>query len=190
MRSVAVYCGSSPGFRPEYSDAAQSLGAILAHRRITLVYGGGHVGLMGVIADACLEAGGEVHGVITEALRDAEVAHPGLTRLEVVPDMHQRKERMASLADGFVAMPGGFGTWEELFEVVTWSQLGTHSKPVCLLDVLGFFDHLLAFARHAAAEGFIKDSNLDLIRVTSDANSVLATLEVPMQPRVAKWAGR
>src|SRR5262245_12742237 len=142
MRRVCVFCGSSAGNRPEYADAARHLGAALARRGLGLVYGGGHVGLMGVVADAVLRAGGEVIGVIPQALVERELAQAGLTRLEVVDTMHQRKARMADLADAFVALPGGFGTCDELFEILTWSQLGLHARPVGLLNVAGFFDPL------------------------------------------------
>ena len=155
MKSLCVFCGSSPGLRPAYRAAASDLGKLLAKRRVTLVYGGGNIGLMGTVADSCMAAGGEVVGVIPKALLDKEHGHRGITRLEVVANMHERKARMAELADGFLALPGGIGTVEELFEVMTWSQLGIHSKPIALVNVAGFFDPLLALLDHTIAEGFV-----------------------------------
>ena len=178
------------GARPAYVAAAHELGTALAREGIRLVYGGGHVGLMGAVADACIEAGGEVHGVITESLRNAEIAHGSITRLEVVSDMHTRKARMLEIADAFVAMPGGFGTLEELFEVVTWTQLGLHAKPLCLYDVAGFFAHLVEFTRHAGAEGFIKPVHLDLLMVAGSADEVLTRLRSPLPPSTPKWVER
>src|SRR4051812_49148308 len=149
---VCVFCGSNPGARPEYAAAARAVGRALAERGRGLVYGGGNVGLMGVCADAALAAGGEVIGVIPDALQTAEVAHGGLTRLHVVRTMHERKALMADLSDAFAALPGGFGTLDELFEILTWAQLGIHAKPVAILNVAGFFDPLLAMLDHQTAE--------------------------------------
>ena len=155
LRSVCVFCGSNPGRRPEYQAAAAALGRLLAGRGIRVVYGGAHVGTMGALADAVLAAGGEITGVIPAQLVAAEVAHPGLADLRVVGSMHERKATMASLADGFIALPGGIGTLEEFAEVVTWSQLGLHAKPTGLLNVLGYYDDLLRFLDHAVAERFL-----------------------------------
>ena len=186
LRSVAVYCGSSSGVHPSYVLAARQLGVAIANQGVQLVYGGGDVGLMGEVANACLGAGGQVVGVITEALRDAEVGHDGLTRLEVVGDMHSRKARMAALADGCIALPGGFGTLEELFEIITWTQLGLHAIPVCLFSVAGFYDTLVSFVQHAGTEGFIKPCHVDLLRVGRDAEQCLDALRVAV-PTVPKW---
>ena len=153
---LCVFCGSSPGRHAAFAEAAAAVGCELARRNIGLVYGGGNVGLMGVLADAALDAGGQVFGVIPEALMAREVGHRGLTQLHVVSSMHERKARMAELAAGFLALPGGFGTFEEFFEVVTWAQLGFHAKPCALLNVAGFYDPLLGLLDHAVAEGFVQ----------------------------------
>jgi uncharacterized protein (TIGR00730 family) len=176
MQSVCVYCGSSPGVRAEYQHAAEALADQLVARDLGLVYGGAHVGLMGSIADRVLARGGSVTGVIPRALVDLEVAHESLTSLEVVPDMHARKARMAELADGFIAMPGGLGTLEELFEMLTWSQLGFHAKPVGLLNMAGFYDQLLAFLDHAAAEGFMRVEHRELLLSAESADNLLTSL--------------
>lgn len=154
MKSVCVYCGSSPGNRPEYAEAAALLGRTLAARGLALVYGGGKVGLMGIVADSVLAHGGTVVGVIPDALMQKEVGHRGLTELHVVRNMHERKQMMADRADAFIALPGGVGTFEELFETFTWLQLGYHDKPVGLLNVAGFYDGMLGFLSHAVHEGF------------------------------------
>ena len=163
MKNLCVFCGSQFGNRPEYEVAARLLGLELAGRGIRLIYGGGRVGLMGVVADAVMAAGGEVVGVIPEFLMQKEIGHVGLTELHVVDSMHSRKAKMAELADGFVALPGGFGTFEEFFEVLTWAQLGMHNKPVGLLDVADFYLPMVAFLRHSAAQGFIRNDHLSLI---------------------------
>ncbi len=155
MRSLAVYCGSSSGARPAYARAARELGAGMAARGIELVYGGGNVGLMGVVADAVLAGGGQVYGVIPRLLLERELAHSGCTQLRVVETMHERKILMASRADAFLALPGGFGTFDELCEVVTWNQLSIHDKPVGLLDVEGYWEALLAFVEQGVVEGFV-----------------------------------
>lgn len=155
LRRVCVYCGSRPGRRPSYADAARQLGALLADAGIGLVTGGGRVGLMGVVADAVLEAGGEAIGVIPQALLDREVGHEGLTELHVVRSMHERKAAMAELADAFVALPGGLGTLEEISEALTWAQLGIHAKPCGLLDVDGYYAPLARFLDHTVDEGFV-----------------------------------
>jgi uncharacterized protein (TIGR00730 family) len=190
MRHLCVFCGSSAGTRPVYAEAARDLGILLAARGIGLVYGGGHVGLMGVLADAVLRGGGKVVGVIPQALVERELAQAGLTRLEVVDTMHQRKARMADLADGFVALPGGYGTLDETFEILTWAQLGIHAKPVGLLNVAGFFDPLLAWVRLAAAEGFVRPQHVDFLHVASDGAALLDALGRHEPTTVAKWADR
>ncbi len=163
FQRLCVFCGSREGRRPAYRDAATRLGQLLAERGIELVYGGGKVGLMGIVADACLAAGGRVIGVIPEAMMRWEVGHEGLTRLEVVDSMHSRKARMAELADGFIALPGGLGTFEELFEILTWAQLGFHRKPAGLLDVEGYYAPLLTLLDQGVSEGFMKTDNRGLL---------------------------
>ena len=171
---VCVFCGSSMGSRPSYAEAARRVGGALAANDLGLVYGGGHVGLMGVVADAALAAGGRVVGVIPEPLATKELAHGGLTELHVVPGMHARKALMAAKSDGFLALPGGVGTFEELFEVITWSVLGLHKKPVGLLNVEGYFDPLLAMLDHAVAERFTRPEHLAPL-VVSDRPEHLAS---------------
>ncbi len=173
LRTLCVYCGSSAGRDPAYADAARALGRQMAERGLSLVYGGGHVGLMGIIADAVLDAGGEVTGVIPAALMEAEVGHERLSRLHVVKDMHERKAMMAEQADGFIAMPGGIGTLEELFEVMTWLQLGYHAKPVGVLNVRGFYDGLLAFLDQQQATGFLRAEHRALLIADTDPASLL-----------------
>ena len=192
MKRLCVFCGSNAGHDPRYRAEADRLGRLLAGRGIELVYGGGNVGLMGVIADACLGAGGTVIGVIPEALIGKEVAgrvvdHRGLTRLEVVDSMHTRKARMAELADGFIALPGGFGTFEEFCEVLTWGQLGFHVKPMGLLNVNGFYDPLLALFERAVAEGFLREENRAMALAADDIESLLAALAAYRPEPVSKW---
>lgn len=163
MRRVCVFCGSNTGVRPEYAEATRGLADELVRRQVGVVYGGGSVGLMGVLADTVLGGGGEVIGVIPRPLASREVAHAGLTRLEMVDSMHERKATMASLADGFIALPGGLGTIEETLEIVTWAQLGIHGKPVALLNVNGYYDGLRAFLGRAVAEGFLRPEHLALL---------------------------
>ncbi|WP_409183218.1 TIGR00730 family Rossman fold protein [Amycolatopsis sp. VS8301801F10] len=170
---ICVFCGSARGFSPEYAEAAAGVGKLLAQRGIGLVYGGASVGTMGVVADAALAAGGEVFGVIPEVLSDVEIAHGGLTELHVVPDMHQRKAKMAALSDAFVALPGGVGTLEELFEVWTWAQLGIHRKPIGLLDVAGYYSPLVEFADQMLEKGFLRPETRQLISVASDAEKLI-----------------
>lgn len=185
LHSVCVFCGSQPGVRPDYDEAARELGRILARRGLRLVYGGGHVGLMGAVADAVLGAGGQVVGVIPEHLMRPEIAHQGLTELLVVDSMHTRKREMAARADAFVVLPGGYGTFEEMFEMVTWLQLQLHSKPVGLLNVEGYYDALLDFLRHAAGEGFIRSQHWDLLIVESGPELLLERLRLHL-PGVAR----
>ena len=173
MDRICVYCGSSEGRDTEYVEAARALGGTLAERGIDLVYGGGHVGLMGAVADATLDAGGDVYGVMPQALVDREIAHEGLTELVVVDSMHERKARMADLADGFVALPGGFGTLEELMEVLTWAQLGFHRDPCGLLDVGDYYASLVEFFDHQVEEGFVSADHRRMVVVTADAEVLL-----------------
>jgi uncharacterized protein (TIGR00730 family) len=183
-----VFCGASTGSNPAYREAAEALGRQLAERRLTLVYGGGAVGLMGIVADAALAAGGEVIGIIPQSLKDKEIGHPGLTRLEVVDGMHARKARMAELSDAFIALPGGLGTLEELFEVWTWGQLGYHAKPLGLLEVNGFYEKLTGFLDHIVGEGFVRTPHRDMLQVSESPRTLLDALET-WQPTVApKWA--
>jgi uncharacterized protein (TIGR00730 family) len=190
VRSVAVYCGSSAGNDPAFLEAAVATGNELAERGIELVYGGGKVGLMGAVADAALERGGSVHGVITTSLLNAEVGHNGLTSLDVVESMHERKARMAARADAFLALPGGFGTFDELFEVLTWTQLGIQSKPVAVVNVAGYWDFVLKQAAHAAASGFMKPVHAELLRSGATAQEALDLLLAPLPLPIPKWADR
>ena len=176
MKRISVFCGSRVGAHPGYARAARALGHGLARRGLGLVTGGGHVGLMGVVADAALGAGAEAIGVIPQALLDREVGHQGLSQLHVVDTMHERKALLAGLADGFVAMPGGIGTMEELFEVWTWAGLGYHDKPVALLNAEGYYDRLLAFLDHAAADGFVHPEHHARLLVGTTAEGVLDAL--------------
>jgi uncharacterized protein (TIGR00730 family) len=187
IQRLCVFCGSSPGLDPRFREAAQRLGSRLAHEGIELVYGGGRVGLMGMLADAVLAAGGRAIGVIPSALATKEVAHDGLSSLEVVPSMHERKARMAELADAFVALPGGLGTLEELFEIATWSQLGFHAKPLALLNVAGYYDPLLLFLDHAVGSGFLRPEHRHILRVATDAGAVLSVLEAGPPVVSEKW---
>ena len=187
-RRLCVFCGSAHGRNSDFTTAAQELGRELARRGIGLVYGGATVGLMGLLADAALGAGGEVIGVIPESLMAREIGHAGLTKLHVVGSMHERKALMAELADGFVALPGGFGTFEEFFEVVTWAQLGLHAKPCSLLNIAGFFDPLLRLLDTAVAEGFIKPAARQSVTVESSVASLLDRFSTVPTP-VHKQAG-
>jgi uncharacterized protein (TIGR00730 family) len=176
LRSIAVFCGSSLGVASIYQESAREVGRLLGRRGIGLVYGGGHVGLMGVVANACLEEGGRVIGVIPRALADREVAHRGLTELRIVGSMHERKAVMAELADAFMALPGGFGTWDELFEALTWSQLGIQNKACGLLNVNGYYDSLIAMVDRAVAEGFIREPYRQLLFSSPDVARLLDRL--------------
>lgn len=188
LTSVCVFCGASTGANPLYREAAQALGRAIAERKLTLVYGGGAVGLMGIVADAALAAGGEVIGIIPQSLKDKEIGHRGLTRLEVVDGMHARKARMAELSDAFIALPGGLGTLEELFEVWTWGQLGYHHKPLGLLEVNGFYEKLSGFLDHIVGEGFVRAPHRDMLQISDSPASLLDALDA-WKPSVAdKWA--
>jgi uncharacterized protein (TIGR00730 family) len=190
LRRVCVYCGSNPGVDPAYRAAAEDTARLLAGRGIEIVYGGGAVGLMGALADAALQAGGRVTGVIPQALVDKEIGHPGLTDLRVVGSMHERKMLMADLADAFIALPGGIGTLEEIIEVLTWTQLGLHRKPCALLDVAGFYAPLRAFLDHAVAEGFLGDGHRGMLLIDDDTAALLAQIECWEAPTLAKWVQR
>ncbi|HKI02712.1 MAG TPA: TIGR00730 family Rossman fold protein [Thermoanaerobaculia bacterium] len=190
MNALCVFCGSNPGADPAYAEAAADLGRALAERGVTVVYGGGRVGLMGVLADAALASGGAVTGVIPEALATKELAHEGLTDLRVVGSMHERKALMSELADGFIALPGGIGTLEEWFEVWTWSQLGFQPKPCGMLNVAGYYDHLLAFLDHMTAQRFLSEPHRSMAIVEQRAALLLDRMAAYQPPRAAKWIDR
>ena len=190
LRAVAVYCGSNIGTDPAYAAAAASLGQTLAGRGIRLVYGGGHVGLMGILADTVLGNGGEAYGVITRALKEKEVAHSGLTSLTVVETMHERKAAMADAADAFVMLPGGYGTLDEFFEVVTWTQLGIHAKPCGVLDVAGYFEPLVALLDGASRAGFVRPVHRGLVLTDSDPGALLDRLAAWTPVTASKWLKR
>ena len=192
MKRLCVFCGSNAGNNPIYRAEAEKLGRLLATRGIELVYGAGNIGLMGALADACLEAGGTVIGIIPEALTGKEVAgrpvdHRALTQIEVVDSMHTRKARMAELSDGFIALPGGFGTFEEFCEIVTWGQLGFHVKPMGLLNVNGFYDPLLAMFDKAVEEGFLRTQNRAMALADTDIHSLLDQMTAYRPEPVSKW---
>jgi uncharacterized protein (TIGR00730 family) len=187
--SVCVYCGSSSGDRREYTDAATQLGTLFAQRSIGLVFGGGSVGLMGVLADAVLAAGGNVTGVIPHGLRTRELAHEGVTEIIAVDTMHERKRRMVELSDAFIAMPGGIGTLDELFETFTWLQLGIHNKPVGMLNVAGYFDPLLAFLKDMTERQFLSAKHLDCLAVEKDGVRLLEKLKRFRTLGDGKWVG-
>ena len=188
LRSLCVFCGSSPGKRPEYAEMAAAFGSLLAQRGIRLVYGGGNIGLMGVLADAALAAGGQVIGVIPQMLVDRELAHRG-TDLRVVTSMHERKALMAELSDAFIALPGGLGTYEELCEVLTWAQLGIHHKPVACLNVLGYFDPLAQLFDHALREGFLHAEQRRILISCADGSDLLDRI-ARQAPHEQTWRGR
>ena len=187
FRRMCVFCGSNPGVNPAYKNAAAGLGRLLAERKIELVYGGGNIGLMGVLADAALEASGRVIGVIPESLMAKEVGHQGLTELRVVGSMHERKALMADLAEGFIALPGGYGTFEEFCEVVTWSQLGLHAKPCGVLNVERYYDPLLALFDHAVKEGFLRSDNRTLVLEERDPRRLLEKMSEFQASDGGKW---
>jgi len=189
MKRVCVYCGSSAGRLPRYRDAARALGHEIAARGLGLVYGGAGIGVMGAVADAVLSRGGEVIGVIPHNLATKEVAHAGLSELLVVASMHERKARMEELSDGFIALPGGWGTFEEIFEMLTWAQLGMHQKPCGLLNVAGYYDHLFTFLEHAVAENFVRSEHQPMIIMEQDPVSLLDRFRDYTAPLVRKWLG-
>jgi uncharacterized protein (TIGR00730 family) len=190
IRRLCVYCGANVGVRPAYAEMAQRLGRLLGERQLGLVYGGGNVGLMGVLADAALLAGAEVIGVIPRALMARELGHQGCTVLRVVETMHERKAAMAEFADAFVALPGGLGTLDELFEAMTWAQLGLHQKPIGLLDVDGFFAPLVAHLDRAVTEGFVRAEHRAALVVASEPEELLERFAAYRAPDVGKWVGR
>ena len=187
MHAICVYCGSRMGRFPAYREIAVALGTLLAQRNITLIYGGGNIGLMGVLADAAMASGGHVIGVIPKGLMDKEVGHRNVSELIVVTDMHERKLKMASLADAFIALPGGIGTLEELFEVFTWLQLGFHGKPVGLLDTAGYYQKLLHFLNHMRDEGFLRADQLALLHHAENAEVLLSELKKFSAPNTDAW---
>jgi uncharacterized protein (TIGR00730 family) len=190
MRRIAVFCVSGMGSGPVYADAARQLAAYLAGQGIGLVYGGANVGLMGAVADAALAAGAEVIGVIPRALMDKEIAHRGLTALHVVASMHERKAMMADLADAFIALPGGFGTFDEFCEILTWAQLGLHARPCGLLNTAGYYDGLLAMFDHAVSQGFLKPAHRALVLADPDPASLLQAMRSYQPVVTGKWVGR
>jgi uncharacterized protein (TIGR00730 family) len=177
LDQLAVYCGSAPGTDPVFADAARATAAAMVERKVQLVYGGGRLGLMGLIADTMLELGGEVYGVIPQALVDIELAHPSVTELHIVETMHERKAKMTELADGFLALPGGIGTLDEVFEAWSWNALGYHKKPFCLLNVQGFWDGLIAFIDHATANGFLSQQRRGQLLIASTPGEALELLD-------------
>jgi uncharacterized protein (TIGR00730 family) len=187
LERVCVFCGSQPGANPAYGDAARHLAGTLVEAGIDVVYGGGRAGLMGIVADAALAAGGEVVGVIPEDMVDREVANHGITDLRIVASMHERKALMYDLSDAFIALPGGIGTMEELFEVATWCALGLQVKPLGLLDVGGYYDHLVAFLDHATAEGFVRDVHRQLLIVRQDPAELLDAIRSFEAPPLPRW---
>jgi uncharacterized protein (TIGR00730 family) len=187
MKNITVFCGSNSGFRTEYAEAARTLARIFAQNNIRLIYGGGNVGLMGIIADEVMRAGGEVVGIIPDSLDKKEVGHRGITELRVVDSMHERKAQMAELADGFIAMPGGIGTFEEFFEILTWAQLGFHEKPCAVLNIAGYYDGLLALCDNAVSEGFLRPAHRQLILEDSNPEFLLEKMRNLKPVPVEKW---
>jgi uncharacterized protein (TIGR00730 family) len=188
-KRICVFCGSNPGARPAYAEAAASLAKHLVDRGFSIVYGGSNVGLMGTLADTALKAGGEVIGVIPQALVRKEVAHQGLSRLHIVTTMHERKALMAELSGGFIALPGGFGTFDELCEILTWAQLGIHSKPCGVLNIEGYFDGLLSFFDHAVAEQLLKPAHRGIVIADSQPGTLLDRMLESHPPVEHKWIG-
>jgi uncharacterized protein (TIGR00730 family) len=187
LSSICVFCGSNAGAQPAYVDTAEAVGRGLARRGVRVVYGGARVGMMGALADAARSAGGDVVGVMPQAIFDREVGHTGLDDLRVVGSMHERKALMAELSDAFIALPGGVGTLEELFEVYTWAQLGIHEKPLGLLDVAGYYRPLVAFLDHAVHEQFVRPSTRSMLAVGEDLDDLLAAFEAWRPPTEHKW---
>jgi len=189
MKSITVYCGSSDSVHADYLLAAQEMGATLARRGVQLVYGGGKTGLMGAVADGVLAAGGEVVGVITEGMNTPALAHAGLTRMEVTPTIHERKSRMYALSDGYIALPGGYGTFDELFETITWAQIGIHAKPIGLLNIKNYYEHLLKALDHATEEGFIFSEHRRMLFCDADSDNLLTKMANHEHPHdaVKRW---
>jgi uncharacterized protein (TIGR00730 family) len=190
LRRITVYMAANPGVDPAFADSAQALGAALAHHGIGLVYGGGNVGLMGAVADGCLGAGGSVTGVITSYLADKELAHRSVRDMRVVDTMHQRKALMAELGDAFIALPGGFGTMDEVMEVLTWTQLGIHAKPVVFLNTADFWTPLMTWLDGAVEAGFVRDSHRPLARLAATPTEAIALAVAPLEQLAPKWIGR
>ena len=189
IEKLCVFCGSSTGSHPVYFEAANQLGRELANAGVTLIFGGGRVGLMGILADSVLAAGGQAIGVIPRSLVEKEIAHTSLTKLHIVESMHERKALMADLADAFVLLPGGFGSWEEFCEIVTWLQLGIHRKPCAILNVAGYYDGLLALADHALAEAFLRPAHREMLIVENNPEALLSRLANAVIPSEVKWVG-
>lgn len=187
MKRICVFCGSNPGFDPLYLETAEKVGKFLAAENIELVFGGGRVGLMGKIADTVMANGGKVIGIIPHALADREVAHQGLTELRIVSSMHERKALMAELSDGFIALPGGVGTFEEFCEIVTWAQLGIHTKPCALMNVGGFYDAFIAMFDHSMNQGFIRPQHRALVLVESEIEKLYELMKNYRPPIIEKW---
>ena len=187
MQRICVYCGSAPGAQDFYTAAAKNLAGVLVQNDMELVFGGSSIGTMGVLADAVLNLGGKVHGVIPKFLEEKEIAHTCLTELHIVPSMHARKAMMADLSDGFIALPGGFGTLEELIEIVTWGQLKFHDKPCGVLNVHGYFDKLLEYLDHTQAEGFLRPEHRAMLLSDDDAAGLIRQFERYSAPRISKW---
>ena len=190
MKSICVFCGSSHGALEVYSVAARETGRMIAEQGYTLVYGGAKVGLMGTVADAALAAGGKVIGVLPRALQDKEIGHEGLSDLHLVGSMHERKAKMADLSDAFIALPGGVGTLEEIFEVWTWGQLGYHAKPCGFLNIEGYYDHLIAFLNHQTQEGFTRQTMRDMVQIAGTPEEMIALFENYTPPSAPKWIKR
>lgn len=187
MKSITVFCGSNSGVRTEYADAAKSLARLFVEKNIRLIYGGGNIGLMGIIADEVMSLGGEVVGIIPKSLDDKEVGHRQITELKIVGSMHERKAAMAEIADGFIAMPGGIGTFEEFFEILTWAQLGFHDKPCGILNVANYYDGLLALCDNAVREGFLRPVHRELILSDADGKSLIEKMESFRPQNLEKW---
>lgn len=189
MKSICIYCGSANGVMEHYLQAGRAMGRVLAESRIQLIYGGGKTGVMGAIAAGALEAGGEVIGVIVESMNTPALAHYGLTKLEVTPTIHERKARMYELSEGYIALPGGYGTFDEFFETVTWGQIGLHQKPVGLLNVFGYFDALIAMLDHATREGFIYSEHRNMLNVSDNPAELLEAMRKHEHPveAVERW---
>lgn len=190
LKRICVFCGSNPGNNPTYLEAAQELGSTIATRGYELVYGGAEVGLMGAVADAALRAGGRVVGVMPKALIEKEIGHKGLSEQHIVSSMHERKALMADLSDGFIALPGGVGTLEEIFEIWTWAQLGHHGKPLAFMNVLGFYDPLCAFLDHQSSEGFVRKGHRDMAIFSKNSDEILQAFETYDAPELQKWVER
>ncbi len=190
MKQICVYCGSSEGKHPEYRAAARALGRVMLEKGIGLVYGGAQVGIMGEIADTMVAGGGKVTGIMPQSLADREIFHTGLTELKIVTSMHERKSMMAELSDGFIALPGGLGTIEEIFEVLTWAQLGFHKKPCALLNALGYYDFLSNFLDHTVTQGFVNTTSRSMLITESDPIRLIKRFETYVAPSVNKWIDR